>query len=152
MRSIAVAAVFLLPLPQTGCGSSANPSVGAVPATDAAVLPVYHEDSVDVKPVTLSRVTPRFPNRLREEYIGGMVWMEFVVDERGRVEESSIEVLCATRDEFVQPAVIARRNYRFNPGLLGSAPVRTKMRDVARFVVTRRGVRQALPICDPDGT
>ncbi len=152
MRTFSVvAASLLLPVIGLGCGSAANPESGPAPRpVDATASAVVHEDSVDVKPVVLSRGQLRFPNRLREQYIGGVVWMEFIVDRRGRVEESSIRVLCSTRREFEQPAMIARRQYRYNPGVVGVAPVRTRMRDVTRFVVTRRGVRQALPLCDPD--
>ncbi len=153
MRTFSVvAASLLLPVIGLGCGSAANPEGGlALRPDDGSASVVFHEDSVDVKPVILSRAQTRFPNRLREEYIGGVVWMEFIVDRDGRVDESSIKVLCSTRDEFVQPATIARRRFRYNPGVLGDAPVRTRVRDVTRFVVTRRGVRQALPLCDPDG-
>lgn len=154
MRTFSVvAASLLLPVIGLGCGSAANPEGGlALRPDDGSASVVFHEDSVDVKPVILSRAQPRFPNRLREEYIGGVVWMEFIVDRDGRVDESSIKVLCSTRDEFVQPATIARRRFRYNPGVLGDAPVRTRVRDVTRFVVTRRGVRQALPLCDPDAS
>lgn len=154
MRTFSVvAASLLLPVIGLGCGSAANPEGGlALRPDDGSASVVFHEDSVDVKPVILSRAQPRFPNRLREEYIGGVVWMEFIVDRDGRVDESSIKVLCSTRDEFEQPATIARRRFRYNPGVLGDAPVRTRVRDVTRFVVTRRGVRQALPLCDPDAS
>lgn len=152
MRTFSVvAASLLLPVIGFGCGSAANPGSGPAPRPDdGSASAVFYEDSVDVKPVILSRAQSRFPNRLREQYIGGVVWMEFIVDREGRVEESSIRVLCSTSEEFAQPAVIARRRFRYNPGVLGDAPVRTRMRDVTRFIVTRRGVRQALPLCDPD--
>ncbi len=153
MRSMAViAATALLPVVVFGCGSSANPSGGGPSPMESAgsALAVFDEDSVDVKPIILSRAEPRFPNRLREEYIGGVVWMEFIVDTRGRVEENSIKVICSSREEFETPAVIARRRFRYNAGVLGDAPVRTRMRDQTRFIVTRRGQRQVLPICDPD--
>ena len=152
MRTFSVvAASLLLPVIGLGCGSAANSDSGPAPRPgDASAVPVIHEDSLDVKPVILSRGQARFPNRLREEYIGGDVWMEFIVDRRGRVEESSIRILCSTRREFEQPAVIARRRFRYNPGRVADAPVRTLMRDNVRFVVTRRGVRQARPICEPE--
>lgn len=154
MRTFSVvAALLLLPVIGLGCGSGANSESGPTPALDdGSAGAVFYADSVDVKPVILSRAQPRFPNRLREQYIGGVVWMEFIVDREGRVEESSIRVLCSTREEFAQPAMIARRRFRYNPGVLGDAPVRTRVRDVTRFIVTQRGVRQALPLCDPDAS
>ena len=106
-----VAASLLLPAIGLGCGSAANSESGPAP-DNASAGPAFHEDSVDVKPVILSRAAPRFPNRLREQYIGGVVWMEFIVDRRGRVDESSIRVLCSTREEFELPAMIARRQFR----------------------------------------
>ncbi len=142
MRTFSVvAASLLLPVIGLGCGSAANPEGGlALRPDDGSASVVFHEDSVDVKPVILSRAQPRFPNRLREEYIGGVVWMEYSVDREGRVEESSIKVLCSTREEFEQPAVIARRRFRYNPGGLGDAPVRTRMRDVSAGGPQPRGV------------
>lgn len=65
-----------------------------------------------------------YPDVLRDAGIGGRVVVQFVVDTNGRVDMSTVKVMSASHDGFVDVTRQALREFRFRPARVGSTTVR----------------------------
>ena len=68
---------------------------------------------------------PEYPYELRVRGIEGTVWVEFLVDESGRVYNPV--VLRATAPGFEEAVLRAVTKWRFEPGLKKGRPVRYRV-------------------------
>ena len=68
---------------------------------------------------------PGYPEMLRRDGVDGSVTVEFVVGTDGRVLQA--EAVKWSHREFVEPAVRAVREWRFEPGTQGGRKVRFRM-------------------------
>ena len=68
-----------------------------------------------------------YPSSLRDRGIGGMVELEFVVDEEGKVDASSVQVLSTTQTQLGGAAKKVATRLAFTPGKAGGKAVRTKV-------------------------
>jgi periplasmic protein TonB len=66
----------------------------------------------------LTRVTPRYPEPLRQAGVDGRVRVRFTVDTTGRIDPHSVDVLESTNDMFAQSVRAALRGFRFIPSLV----------------------------------
>ncbi len=68
-----------------------------------------------------------YPADLKRRGVGGMVEVQFVVDEKGDVVTGSIEILDATQTQLGEAAKVAAAKLKFNPGKAGGAAVKSKV-------------------------
>jgi TonB family protein len=74
-----------------------------------------------------------YPLALFERGVEGRVVLQAVVDNTGRVEPNSVQVVRSTRSEFERPAIEWLRNSRFERSGRRSGPVRTRVRIPVTF-------------------
>jgi protein TonB len=94
----------------------------AQPDTTAALA----ESAVQERPAMVpnSCQAPQYPLQLRQARVEGHVLLRFVVDESGRVEPASVNVVSATHSRFEAPARQAMTTCRFRPARFNDRPVR----------------------------
>jgi protein TonB len=80
---------------------------------------------LDRVPRAVFRRTPIYPDGPRHAGLDGSVMVEFVVGTDGRVVQA--EAVKWSHREFVEPAVRAVREWRFEPGTQGGRKVRFRM-------------------------
>jgi protein TonB len=68
-----------------------------------------------------------YPEDLKRRGVGGMVEIEFVVDEKGKVVASSINVLDATQSQLGEAAKKVAAKLEFQPGKAGGSAVKCKV-------------------------
>lgn len=88
------------------------------------------ESAVDVRPslrnaADVQRALERvYPEPLREAGVTGQTVLQFVIDENGRVEPGSVEILSSSNDEFAAAARRIVSSMRFSPAKSGGRSVR----------------------------
>ena|SRR5436190_16447802 len=99
--------------------------------------PIFFEFQVDkqttVKPGTASL---RYPDALRSANISGTVLVQFVVDQKGLVEPSSIRILMSTDRLFSSAVTTALNEMRFKPAEFRGKPVRQFVQQPFSFCLT----------------
>lgn len=83
------------------------------------------------------RVTPRYPERLRQAGVDGRVLVRFTVDTTGRIDPRSIEVLESTNELFTQAVRAALGGFRFTPSMWRGRRVRAAAEMPFQFVLNR---------------
>ena len=81
---------------------------------------------VDEIPKPIKQVAPQYPLELKSSKVNGRVYLEFVVNERGFVEQ--VRVLKSDQQAFEKPARDAILRWRFQPGKKDGAEVKVRMR------------------------
>lgn len=108
-------------------------ALAAAPQAASAQGQVYAPAELTVTPKIASPaeaarlVQLSYPEPLRRAGINGTVEVEFVVGPDGKVENNSIEVIAASPPTLGEPAKRAVSNFKFKPGQVAGAPVRTKV-------------------------
>lgn len=88
------------------------------------------ESAVDVRPSLrnasdVQRALERvYPEQLRDAGVTGQTVLQFVIDENGRVEPSSVEILSSSNDQFAAAARRIVSSMRFSPAKSGGRTVR----------------------------
>lgn len=88
------------------------------------------ESAVDVRPSLrnaddVQRALERvYPERLRDAGVTGQTVLQFVIDENGRVEPGSVEIVSSSNDEFAAAARRIVSSMRFRPAQSGGRTVR----------------------------
>lgn len=82
-------------------------------------------DQLDRVPRAVVQPAPRYPEMMRRDGVDGSVTVEFVVGTDGRVLHA--EVVKWSHREFVEPAVRAVREWRFEPGKQNGRKVKFRM-------------------------
>ncbi len=72
-------------------------------------------------------ISESYPEDLKSRGIGGMVEVQFIVDETGKVVDGSIEVLDATQTQLGAAAKKVAAKLEFQPGKAGGAAVKTQV-------------------------
>jgi TonB family protein len=75
----------------------------------------------DVFPVLMKIAVPQYPDAAMKKKLGGTVWLNVLVDQRGRVK--SARVLKSDAEELNQAAIDAARKYAFTPGIYRNKPI-----------------------------
>lgn len=68
-----------------------------------------------------------YPAELRSRGVGGMVELQFIVDSKGKVDPTSVEIVEATQTALGEAAKKVVTRLDFSPGKLHGASVRTKV-------------------------
>lgn len=92
---------------------------------------VFSPLNLDNTPRTRVQTPPTYPHALKASGVSGEVWVEFVVDESGRVLNPT--VVRSTHSEFDAPTIAAVSRWRFEPGTRNMKPVRFRMVVPVRF-------------------
>jgi TonB family protein len=114
-----------------GCGfrwkfTLPYPPAGAQPPASLDIRPLSRKPAV-------SEVTPdpEYPESVLPKKLNGQVMFDVEIGADGAV--SNAKVLYASYAEFVRPAVLAVRNWRFKPAMQGELPLRDKKRVPVTF-------------------
>jgi protein TonB len=120
-------------------GVAQDASARDIPADEG----VFDVASVEVRPELTNRsevarlVERNYPPLLRDAGISGSVTLSFVVNEDGRVNESSIEVLDSSHEGFADAARRAVSRMRFRPAKVNNQAVKVKVQIPVSFTVPR---------------
>jgi periplasmic protein TonB len=114
-----------------GSGGRIGGTGSAVDAELAAAGGIFDAADLDQKPRTLFQVPPLYPAELRRKKAAGTVYVLFVVDQQGRVQDPKIE--SSPDAAFERPVIDAVKRWRFEPGSRNGQKVQCKMRLPIRF-------------------
>jgi len=114
-----------------GSGGRIGGTGSAVDAELAAAGGIFDAADLDQKPRTLFQVPPLYPAELRRKKAAGTVYVLFVVDQQGRVQDPKIE--SSPDAAFDRPVIDAVKRWRFEPGSRNGQKVQCKMRLPIRF-------------------
>lgn len=99
-----------------------------------------HPESVDVytkwdaQPRIMSSVMPVLPEQFHDPAFKGMVSVDLVLDEQGRVIHAAISK--STHEGLETPSLDAARTWIFEPAQVAGKPVKSKLRVPFKFVFT----------------
>jgi TonB family protein len=97
--------------------------------------PVYRFKSVPSEAITepkrLGGPNPEYPEAMRKEGISGLVVLEAVIDDTGRVR--ALEVLKSADPAFSASAMLAVEQWTFEPAIYDGAPVSVRYNLTVRF-------------------
>lgn len=108
---------FAVKLPVATAGASSDGSGG--------VEELFSMQDLDQKPRAIYQVSPQLSAQLKK-IAPGTVYIVFVVDQRGRVENPVVQ--SASDPAFEAPALAAVKQWKFEPGKRNGEPVRFRMR------------------------
>ena len=111
--------------------------------TATGMSDVYLEGAVDVRPERISGPFPRYPEMLRQAGIEGMVLLEFVIQQDGTVDSSSLHVLESTNRAFVGPARAVIEGSLYTPGEVDGGPVRVLVSQQIGFTLAAKVAQKA---------
>jgi protein TonB len=78
-----------------------------------------------------------YPPSLRDAGVTGETMLQFVIDENGRVEPGSIEVVSSSSEEFASAARRVAASMRFSPAKSGGHTVRVTTTMPVRWTISR---------------
>ena len=118
--------------------------VAALPPTDREQAPPQAtKKKVPLKPVPVyelsrapsfkNKIEPKYPEQARKAGIEGVVQLETLIDEDGRVRK--IKVLKSPGHGLEKAAILALSKSRFHPGVVNGKPVPVKIKIPYRFVL-----------------
>ena len=93
---------------------------------------VYRPEDLDSIPEPIEVVKPKYPLEFKEEGVRGEVSVLFYIDEEGRVRMPHIAEY--THEEFAQLALVAVRQWKFNPPIRRGKPVSILVRQPFSFL------------------
>lgn len=108
---------------------------GTGPALDLSQP--FRESQVEVAVSPLGNVSPDYPSSLRETGVEGQVVVEFVVNENGRVDMSSVKIVESSHALFTSSVRTALPKMRFSPAKIGGTAVKQYVRQPFTFRLTR---------------
>lgn len=85
----------------------------------------------------LGNVTPNYPSSLRETGVEGQVVVEFVVNEKGRVDMNSVKVIESSHALFTSSVRTALQRMRFSPAKVGGTSVKQYVQQPFTFRLQR---------------
>ena len=84
-------------------------------------------------PVPVRTVPPDYPSELRRDGVSGVVMITCVIDEKGDVQDPTIEK--SSNPSFNPSALAAVKKWKFKPARLDGAPVSKKVTIPLKFTV-----------------
>ena len=99
--------------------------------------PAYDAYEVDKAVQPLSGGAPAYPAAMRATGIEGEVLAQFIVNEHGRAEVSSLRIVSSTNDQFAQSVRQALPKMRFVPAQLRGRPVAQTVQQLFSFRLNR---------------
>jgi len=98
----------------------------AAAANDAATEQIFALADLDQPPRALVQPAPEYPAALRKQKLDGTVYVLFMVDRTGRVENPIVQK--STDPGFESAALQAVKRWKFEPGKRNGEPVVFRMR------------------------
>jgi TonB family protein len=95
----------------------------------------YQDFEVESPASAIGVVSPEYPPALRSSGVEGRVTAQFIVNERGRFEEASLEILSSTNALFVESIRRALPRMKFRPAKIGDRAVPQLVRQEFSFVL-----------------
>ena len=119
--------------------STASPasSGNAVVTGNGTEKPAYDAYEVDKTVAALSGVAPAYPAAMRSAGIEGEVKAQFIVNENGRADVSSLRIVSSTSDQFSEAVRQALPRMRFKPAELRGHPVAQMVQQLFSFRLSR---------------
>ena len=115
--------------------------------TATGMSEVYLEGEVEVRPERISGPFPRYPEMLRQAGIEGRVLLEFVIEQDGTVDSSSLHVLESTNRAFEGPARAVIEGSLYRPGEVDGEPVSVLVSQQIGFTLAaKRAQKTALQL------
>lgn len=119
-----------------GGGSADLQSGGRIGGTGKATTDREFEKAftlaeIDQPPRPLVQVSPAFPPAMRGRHVEGLASVLFLVDQNGAVSGPRIER--SSHQAFEQPALVAIRQWKFEPAIKGGRRVGCHVRQQFRF-------------------
>ncbi len=114
--------------------AAATEGVSGKTGIEKAAYDAYEVDRA-VQP--LSNAAPVYPAAMRAEGIEGEVEAQFIVNEHGRAEASSLRIVKSTNDQFAESVRRALSKMRFAPAQLGGRPVAQTVQQLFSFRLSR---------------
>jgi periplasmic protein TonB len=87
---------------------------------------VFSLEDLDQPPRVRRQIAPEYPAELRRKKLSGTVYVIFIVNKQGRVEQAKVQK--STNPAFDAPALKAVKRWRFEPGRKNGKPVQFRMR------------------------
>ena len=87
-----------------------------------------------------------YPPWMRDSGIEGFVVLQFVIDTAGLAEQQTIEVIRATHEGFVEPALHIIRNSLYRPGRVRGRPVRVLSQIHINFALPDTSTTRPYPL------
>ncbi len=126
------------PRDYTGVGVEGGVFSGVEGATGPVDLTqVFAEAVVDETPEQISCPRPPYPRMMQQAGIEGTVLLEFVVDQTGHADPSSVRALDSTHKAFEAPAREMIQKCLFRPGRVRGQAVKVLVRMPINFVLAR---------------
>lgn len=116
---------------------SNDTAVASAPTSGDRGGRAYDISEVEIPVASLGGVAPEYPSALRSSGVEGKVSAEFVVNEKGRAEISSLRILSTTNDLFSDAVKRALPRMRFKPARIGNHNVPQLVRQEFSFVLDR---------------
>jgi hypothetical protein len=91
------------------------------------------EQEVDTPVTVVSQPRPAYPRRLASSRRVGRVWMSYIVNADGRVDQQSFFPLLSDDSLFTESAISALRRSRFRAAIAGGGPVPQRVFQVIVF-------------------
>lgn len=107
-----------------------GPLAGTAAAQDDRIYPISEVTNPPklASSVNAARlIQESYPADLKSRGVGGMVELQFVVDAKGKVDPSTVEVVDATQTALGEAAKKVAAKLDFNPGKVNGSAVKTKV-------------------------
>lgn len=108
----------------------AGPLAATAQAQDDKVYPiteVTNPPKLSSATMAARLIQESYPSDLKNRGVGGMVELQFVVDAKGKVDPSSVEVVDATQTALGEAAKRVVPKLDFNPGKVNGSAVKVKV-------------------------
>lgn len=107
----------------TASGSTGSTTLSTSVPSGGEGRHAYDITEVETGVSMIGRTIPEYPSALRASGTDGMVAAEFVVTESGRADVTSLRIVTATNDAFVESIRRALPRMRFRPATIGGRAV-----------------------------
>lgn len=117
-----------------GIGKGLKGSAGGANSTGTtAGSDIYTENDVDEVVVSLGNVQPVYPEAMRAAGVEGQVLVQFIVNEKGRVESGSIKIINSANPMFEASVRSALPRMKFKPATVNGRPVKQLVQQPFQF-------------------
>ena len=115
-----------------GMGDGIGIGLGMKTASDmVAAIEVFELSQVDKPPTATMVIPPQYPRSLQQSGTAGSVTLVFVLDEKGRVKQPTVEA--SSHVAFERAALEAVKKWMFEPAVKDGKSVRARVRQSIRF-------------------